>query len=85
MLCSLDNRPVAFFPDSIYLLDPHSGRGYMSVELRPSDEIVLLAAAAHPRRRAAAQTQAGRQAMSPARFGAPELTDRPLEELPDTS
>jgi DUF917 family protein len=81
MLCSLDDRPVTIFPDPIYLLEPRSGRGYMSVELRPGDEIVLLAAPAHPRLRAAARTEAGRQAMSPERFGAPELAYRPMEEL----
>jgi hypothetical protein len=53
----------------------------MSVELRPGHELVLLAAPAHPRLRAAAQTEAGRQAMSPERFGAPELAYQPLEEL----
>jgi DUF917 family protein len=81
MLCYRDERPVAIFPDPIYLLEPDTGRGYMSVELRPGHELVLLAAPAHARLRAAAQTEAGRQAMSPERFGAPELAYQPLEEL----
>jgi DUF917 family protein len=81
MLCYRDDHPMAIFPDPIYLLEPRTGRGYMSVELRPGHELVLLAAAAHPRLRAAAQTEAGRQAMSPERFGAPELAYQPLEEI----
>lgn len=81
MLCFLDDRPVTIFPDPIYLLDPQTGRGLMSVELAAGHEIVLLAAPAHPRLRAAAMTEAGRKAMSPARFGHPDLIYRPMEEL----
>jgi DUF917 family protein len=81
MLCFLDERPVTIFPDPIYLLDPKAGRGLMSVELASGMEIVLLAAPAHPRLRAAAQTDAGRAAMSPARFGHPDVLYRPMEEL----
>jgi hypothetical protein len=81
MLCFLDDRPVTIFPDPIYLLDPKTGRGLMSVELRVGHEIVVLGAPAHPRLRAAAMTEAGRKAMSPARFGQPDLSYRPMEEL----
>jgi DUF917 family protein len=72
---------VAIFPDPIYLLEPGTGRGYMSVELRPGYPLVLLAAPAHPRLRAAAQTEAGQQAMSPERFGAPGLAYQRMETL----
>ena len=81
MLCELDGVPVTIFPDPIYLLDPETGRGIMSVELQPEMEIVLLAAPAHPRLRAAAITENGRKAFSPERFGQPVLKYRPMEEL----
>lgn len=81
MLCFRGGRPVVVFPDPIYLIEPGTGRGYMSVELRVGMEVVLLGAQAHPRLRSAAQTEAGRKAFSPARFGHPELSYRPMEEL----
>lgn len=81
MLCALDERPVTIFPDPIYLLEPQTGRGLMSIELTTGHEITLLGAPAHPRLRAAAQTDAGRAAMSPTRFGHPDLSYRPIEEL----
>jgi len=82
MLCLLDERPRVIFPDPIYLLEPGTGRGVMSVELREGMDLVLLGAPAHPRLREAALSPAGRKAFSPARFGQPDLTYRPMEELP---
>jgi DUF917 family protein len=81
MLCFLENRPVTIFPDPIYLLEPETGRGLMSVELVVGREVVLLGAPAHPRLRSAATSEAGRKAFSPARFGHPDLVYRPIEEL----
>ena len=81
MLCSLDERPVTIFPDPIYLLEPKTGRGLMSIALTAGHEITLLGASAHPRLRAAAMTEAGRKAFSPARFGHPALIYRPMEAL----
>lgn len=81
MLCSLDGRPVTIFPDPIYLLEPVTGRGLMSIELAVGSEVCLLGAPAHPRLRAAAMTERGREAFSPARFGQPDLTYQPMEEL----
>jgi DUF917 family protein len=81
MLCLLDERPATIFPDPIYLLEPGTGRGFMSVELREGMDLVLLGAPAHPRLREAAMSPAGRKAFSPTRFGQPDLTYRPMEEL----
>jgi DUF917 family protein len=81
MLCALDGRVVTIFPDPIYLLDPQTGRGLMSVELAAGMDVALLAAPAHPRLRAAAMTVVGRKAMSPARFGQPDLRYQPMDEL----
>lgn len=81
MLCFRDDRPVTIFPDPIYLLEPGTGRGFMSVELREGMDVVLLGSPAHPRLREAAMSPAGRKAFSPTRFGQPDLTYRPIEEL----
>jgi DUF917 family protein len=81
MLCTLDGRVVTIFPDPIYLLDAQTGRGLMSVELSVGMDVALLAASAHPRLRAAAMTDTGRKAMSPARFGHPDVRYQPMEEL----
>lgn len=81
MLCFLEDRPVTIFPDPIYLLEPGTGRGLMSVELAVGREVVLLGAPAHPRLRFAATSEAGRKAFSPERFGHPDLKYRPMEEL----
>ncbi len=81
ILCALDERPVTIFPDPIYLLEPKTGRGLRSIELSAGHEIALLGASAHPRLRAAGTTEAGRRVLSPARFGHPELSYRPMEDL----
>lgn len=81
MACFLDDQPVTLFPDPIYLLEPGTGRGFMSVELRQGMEVHVLGVAAHPRLREAAQTAAGRVAFSPERFGQTDLTYQPMEAL----
>jgi DUF917 family protein len=46
----------------------------MSVELREGSELVILATPCHQRLQAAALSEVGRQAMSPARYGQADLT-----------
>lgn len=77
----VDQKVVTIFPDPIYVCEANTGRGVMSVELAVGMEIVLLAAPAHPRLRAAAVTDAGRKAMSPSRFGHPDLRYQLMEDL----
>jgi DUF917 family protein len=81
MVCYLDGKPITIFPDSIYMLEPGTGRGLMSVELKPDLELVILCAPAHPRLRAAAVTEAGRKAFNPVRFGQHQLEFKSIEEL----
>jgi hypothetical protein len=81
MVAFLDGKPAVIFPDPIYMLDLGTGRGFMSIELKEGMEIVVLGAAAHPRLRAAAQTEAGRKAFSPRRFGQADMTFKPMEDL----
>jgi DUF917 family protein len=81
MLFLREDKPRAMFPDSIYMLEPGTGRGYMSVELKVGMEILVLTAPCHPRLRAAAQTAIGRRALGPARYGHPDLEYCPVAEL----
>jgi DUF917 family protein len=81
MACFLNGRPVTIFPDPIYMLEPGTGRGYMSVELKEGAELVVLGRPAHPRLRAAAQTENGRKAFGPERYGETQLEYQPMEEL----
>jgi len=81
MACFLDEQPVAIFPDPIYMLEPETGRGYMSVELHEGLEIVVLGRGAHPRLRTAATTENGRKAFSPNRFGDENLEFKEMEKL----
>jgi len=81
MLCRLEDRLAVIFPDLVCMLDPASGRGLMSTELRPGVSVALIGVACHPRLRAAAATPQGQKAFSPSRFGRPDLEYRPIEEL----
>ena len=79
MMMRVGQQIVCMFPDRVLLLEPGTGRGVMSIELREGMPVVLLIAPAHPRLQAAAQTTQGRNSMSPARYGQPDLQYRPLE------
>jgi DUF917 family protein len=83
MACFVDDELKVIFPDPIYMLEPGTGRGLMSMELKPNLELVLLGAPAHPNLRAAATTETGRKAFDPTRFGLPGLDYTPMEELLD--
>jgi hypothetical protein len=78
MLFKLQGNLICMFPDLAVMLEPGSGRGVMSVELREGMELVVLALPCHPRLQAAALSEIGRTAMGPARFGHPDLVYRPM-------
>jgi DUF917 family protein len=80
MLLKLDGEIVCMFPDMVVMLEPRTGRGVMSVELRAGLELALLALPCHPRLRAAALSEIGRVAMGPARYGQPHLTYQPMQD-----
>jgi hypothetical protein len=81
MACFIDERPITIFPDPIHILEPETGRGMMSVELREGMEVVLLGRPAHPNLRSAALTERGRKAFSPTRYGEASLEFVPIENL----
>ena len=81
MLLEVDGKARAIFPDLVLLLEPGSGRGMMSIELKPGMDVVLAGLPCHPRLREAARDPVGRRAFSPERYGRPDLSYRPMEEL----
>jgi uncharacterized protein len=78
-----EGRLVTIFPDLVCLLDPLTGRGLMSDELRVGQELAVIVAPCHSRLRRALESEAGQNAFSPARFGRPDLKNQPLAELLD--
>ena len=81
MLCRRNGQLAVIFPDLVCMLDPSSGRGLMSTELREGTEVALIGTACHKRLRRAASSPQGQKSFSPARFGRPDLVYRPIEEL----
>jgi DUF917 family protein len=81
MLCLVRQEPACIFPDLIMLVDPTTGDGIMSSELRDGRELGVVLAPCHPRLREALCSSQGREAFSPARYGYEELEYTPLEDL----
>ncbi len=81
MLLEIEGRPRAIFPDLVLLLEPTSGRGIMSVELKAGMDVSLAGVPCHPRLREAVRSPLGAQAFSPARYGRADLAYTPIEEL----
>jgi DUF917 family protein len=76
-----DDTPITIFPDLICILDPETGSGLMSANLKVGDRLSLVVSPCHPTLREALISEAGAQAFSPAQYGQPELKYRPVEEL----
>ncbi len=81
MMLLCDSKPVVMFPDLICLHYPDTGYGVMSADLREGMDVVITAVPAHERLRYAGSTEVGKQAFSPERYGYPELTYKPMEDI----
>jgi hypothetical protein len=81
MLLEVEGRVRVIFPDLVLLLEPGTGRGIMSIELKVGMEVALVGVPCHPRLREAVHSDVGAQAFSPERYGRLDLKYRPLEEL----
>jgi len=81
MLCFVNDSPVCMFPDLIMMLDPGTGKGVMTSELKIKQELSIVIAPCHPRLREAAQSAYGKEAFNPARYGYGELKYIPVELL----
>ncbi len=83
MMAARDGQVGCIFPDMIMMVD-ENGQGIMSSELKVGQRVWMILAPCHPRLRRAAQTPEGRIALSPARFGQPNISYQPVEVLSNT-
>jgi DUF917 family protein len=81
MMLSIDSQTKAIFPDLVLMLEPGTGRGIMSVELEEGMDLALVGLPCHQRLRRAAESESGREAFSPERYGQSALTYQPIEQL----
>ncbi|MHA1722162.1 MAG: DUF917 domain-containing protein [Candidatus Baldrarchaeia archaeon] len=81
MMARVDGQIVAVFPDLICMIDPRTGKGIMTVNIKPGLEMAVVGVPAHERLRECLKTEIGREAFSPARFGFPEVKYEPIEVL----
>ncbi|HNZ62707.1 MAG TPA: DUF917 domain-containing protein [Bacillota bacterium] len=69
----VDNRLLIMLPDIIYMLDPSSGEGISTVNLKKGMDVVLLGANCHEKIQKTMLTEEGKLAFSPARYGYSKL------------
>ena len=80
MCAKVGDRPLVLFPDLVYVLDPGSGEGVMSVELIPGREVGVLGAPCAPVLREAIRSDDGRAAFAADRYGE-DYDYVPIEQL----
>lgn len=81
MALFIQGKPITIFPDLILMLDPKTGSGLMSNDLRNGHEISIVVMGCHPLLREAMQSPVGKEAFSPACYGYPKLEYKPVEDL----
>ncbi len=80
MCAKRSGEPLVIFPDLVYLLDPATGEGVMSIDLVEGCEVCVLGAPCAQVVREAIRSESGRAAFSSTRYG--ESFDfTPIEEL----
>ena len=81
MMAHINKKLVSVFPDLLCMLDPRSGRGVMTANLRPGTKVVFVGVPAHERLRECLKTELGQEAFGAARYGYPNVKYRPIETL----
>lgn len=81
MLARLSGRIVTVFPDTIAVLEPRTGRGLMSLELKAGTEVAVLVAPCHPRLRQSLLSPTGKAAFAGQRYGEDGVEYVPVEDL----
>ncbi len=76
----IDGRLISIFPDHLYLLDPETGEGLLSRELEVGCNVAILGRPCHARVRETLDSESGRAAFSPRRFGL-DVPFTPTEKL----
>ncbi len=69
------------FPDLVFMMDPENGSGIPTIEVEKGRRMVLVGAACQPTVQSALQSDTGKVAFGPARYGYNELAYRPFAEL----
>ena len=81
MMAHINKKLVSVFPDLLCMLDPKSGRGMMTANLRPRTKIIFVGVPPHERLTECLKTEVGQQAFGAARFGYPNIKYQPIEIL----
>ena len=81
MMAHVNKRLASVFPDLLCMLDPKSGQGVMTANLRPGTKVAFVGIPAHERLRECLKTEIGQQAFGAARYGYPKIKYRPIETL----
>lgn len=81
MMGRINGQMVAVFPDLLCIINPETGKGIMTTDIRAGMEVAVVGLPAHERLRECLKTKMGREAFSPARFGYPEIEYEPIEIL----
>ncbi len=81
MVLWINDRLKAVFPDLVCMLDPETGRGIMSVDIKEGQAMALVGVPCHQRLRESMQTPQGARAFGGARYGHPEVEYTPIEIL----
>lgn len=81
MLIWVDDKLRCVFPDYCFMLDVNTGCSIQTADVTEGMEIEFAGAPCDPRMREAAATEIGKKAFTCARFGHPEVSYIPFEEL----
>lgn len=77
----VNEQEKCILPDLACMLDPESGMGIMSSDLRNDMQITIIGVPCHERLRECFNTEIGAAAFSGSRYGHPEVQYRPVELL----
>ncbi|HZK61044.1 MAG TPA: DUF917 domain-containing protein [Anaerovoracaceae bacterium] len=77
----VDGKIRSIFPDLACILYTDTGKGIMSVDLKPGIHVSIVGMKCHERLRACMKTEIGRKALGGSRYGYPELEYVPIEDL----
>jgi len=83
MALFIDGAVKCIFPDIALMLNPATGEGYTSVQLKEGIDLAIVLTPCHERLERCMQDPIGKVALGAARFGHPELPYQPLRELAD--
>lgn len=81
MLAKINGQIVTVFPDLICMIDPQTGKGIMTANIKPGMKMAVVGVPAHERLRECLKSEVGREAFSPARYGFTDVKYEPVENL----